>query len=272
MLSLLAIVIATSGAAAPARPGEDAVALAEAALADFRPADAVRFLKSAAGPHPYARHVRLYEQLGIAYAYLDEPDQAVRAFVRMLALDPARAISYTLSPKVTFLFERARREASARAAPAIDLSWPRNLRTVDPVPVEIEVLADPLGFLREARLRYRLRGDPSWSEQTVELADGPGGFVVVEVPALAAGAASSRTLELYAVALDSEANEVLLVGRPDRPREVDLRYERPEPWFEKWWVWAAAGAAVAAGTTAAVVAASTEPGPTVGGSFRWEVP
>lgn len=247
------LLLALTCAASPAAP--DAIALAEAALADFRPEDAVQLLESAEGPHDYRRHVLLYEQLGIAYAYLDRAEDAVGAFRRMLALDPSRALSYTLSPKVTFLFERARKETEALPSPYLDVSWPRRLQTADGVPVNLEVVADPLGFLRRAELRYRLRGTPSWQTAETELAP-VHAFETVELPALGAGASSAQTVELYVVAFDGRGNEVQLIGREDRPREIELAYATPKAWYEEWWVWAAAGAVVAAGAAGAVAVAS----------------
>lgn len=254
-------------AAAPAPAAGDPLAAASAALADFRPEDALEFLDEARGPHLHERHVRLYEHRGIALAYLDRGEEAVEAFQRMLALEPDRVLSYTLSPKVTFLFERARRAARAGDPPALDLSWPRNLRTVDAIPVDVEVLSDPLRFLSSLDLRYRVRGDPKWATRQLELPD-KGRFVTVGLPAVAAGADGPRTVELYAVATDGVGNEVLLFGRPDRPRDIELRYEPPDPWFEQWWVWAAAGAVVAASATAIALSADTSAAPTVDGRFR----
>src|SRR5688572_29310831 len=86
------------------------------ALVDFRPEEAIVLLERAKteGPYGYDDHAKLYEQLGIAYAYLDRSEDALAAFDMLLAIDPTRAISYTLSPKVTFLFEQARSKAGAR--------------------------------------------------------------------------------------------------------------------------------------------------------------
>src|SRR5688572_31819020 len=80
------------------------------ALAEFRVDEALQLLERAKseGPYRYADHVRLYEQLGIALAYVGNHEEAIAAFDHMLAIDPSHALSYSLSPKATLPFERAR--------------------------------------------------------------------------------------------------------------------------------------------------------------------
>jgi hypothetical protein len=240
------------------------------ALADFRPDEAVALLTKAKdeGPYAHADHVRLYEQLGIAYAYLERADDAKHAFDVMLALDPTRAISYTLSPKVTFLFEQARARAGARPTPAIDLSWSRDLTVDDPIPIAVEVVADPHQFLEKARVHYRTKGLPVWRETSLDLAP-PGQVARIELPPAAAGSQQSESVEIYAVAYDEKGNEVLLWGTEKRPREIGLRYELPEPWYGQWWVWVTAAAVVAAGAGTAVYFVTQEDPATVQGSYAW---
>lgn len=243
---------------------------AAAALADYRPEDAVALLETAKsrGPFPHAEHVRLYEQLGIAYAYLEKKDLAVDAFVTMLSLDRTAAISYTLSPKVTFLFEQARNRVADRPAPSVDVAWPRDLAVDDEVPVDVEVLADPAGFLDRARLFYRKKGQDDFRFTSIELPPPGAGSARVALPPMDADAKGPSVLQLYLVAKDEHDNEVLLFGSDQRPREVPLAYRPPEPWYGKWWVWAIAGTVVAASAGAAVFAATREPPPTVDGTFR----
>lgn len=252
-------------------PGTEVLDRAEEALADFRPEDAVNLLELAkeGGPYSHEDHVRLYQQLGIAYAYLDRPEAAQAAFGTMLALDPKAAISYTLSPKVTFLFEEARREALEQEPATVDLAWPRDLTVDEPVPVDLEVVADPLGFLDRARLFYRKKGEGRFASIAVVL-NGNDGSERVEIPPVAPESKSPATLELYLVAQDDRMNEVLRFGSADRPREVALAYEPPDPWYGKWWVWAIAGTVVAASAGAAAYAATRESPATVEGSFRVE--
>ena len=63
-----------------------------------------------AGPLDHDSNVTLWEQRGIAAAYVDDEAAATAAFDMMLALDPGHFLSYTLSPKATFVFEKLRKE------------------------------------------------------------------------------------------------------------------------------------------------------------------
>lgn len=243
---------------------------ASAALADFRPADAVKILEKVKGKAPlsHAQHVRLYEQLGIAYAYLERSEDAVAAFETMLALAPARAISYTLSPKVTFLFEEARKRSARQIPPTVDLSWPRDLFVDQPVFVDVEVVADPVGFLAGAKLYYRKKGEAGFDSRKVSLPKKGDRPVRVEIPAPAPDSKASETLELYLIAHDKSRHEVLVFGSADRPRELRLGYEAPVPIWGKWWFWVAAGTVVAVSAGAAVFALTNEPSDTVSGGFE----
>jgi hypothetical protein len=248
------------------------LAEAAAALADFRPEDAVRILERARteGPFAHADHLRLYEQLGIAQAYLDRGKEALEAFRFLLALAPGHAISYTLSPKVTFVFEQARKMAAEAAQPAIDLGWPRGLEVGQGVPVDVEVLADPERFLARAELRHRLRGSGApFAREVFPLPRAGEPAVRVTLPAVEPRGARAEVVEFYLVASDARGNEVLVFGSEKRPREIVLGASPPAPWYGRWWVWTLVGVAVAGGATAAGLA-TRDPDPTVDGVFRVE--
>lgn len=265
LATALLLCVITAAGASKDRALEQGVA----ALVDFRADDAVALLERARNEGPYTRaeHIELYEQLGVAYAYLERTEDALDAFDMLLAIDPGRAISYTLSPKVTFLFEQARSRAADRVPPMVDVRWPLALTTTEPVPIDLEVVSDPKSFLKAAKLHYRLRGAPRFDVIDVPLAV----TAVpnrVEVPPIAAASVRGEVVELFVVTYDGRGNEVHLWGSESRPREIALRYEAPDPWFSKWWVWAITGTVVAAGASAAVFATTREPGPTVDGTIR----
>ncbi|RMH38864.1 MAG: hypothetical protein D6689_18210 [Deltaproteobacteria bacterium] len=249
---------------APRGDAADRIARGAALLADFQVDAALAELEAArdGGPLAYADHVRLYEQLGIAYAYLERDDDALAAFATLLRLDPGHLLSYTLSPRVTFLFERARRTAGE--APAIDVQWPRQLDVARPVPIDVEVVADPAGSLARAELYVRERGTGGFRVVDVPL-ESPGRYRRVILPP--AGGDRPATLEVYATALDARGNEVLVWAGRDRPREIPLGYTPPTPWYRKWWVWAVAGTTVAAATGATVFAITRSPPATLDGDF-----
>jgi tetratricopeptide (TPR) repeat protein len=235
-----------------------------AALAKFEVEAASAELDAAvkAGPLDYDSHVALWEQRGIAAAYLEDEAAALRAFDMLLTLDPGHLLSYTLSPRATFVFEKARLAARTTAKPALQLSWKRDARTADPLPVDVEVIADPKRALRRATLLMRTHGAGSWRAVDFDLR-GAGGYQRVVLPAV--GGTRPATLELYLRAFDDDHNEVLRWASPEAPREVALRYEPPEPWHRKWWVRVAGGTVLLAATAVVVYAVTREPPGSVGG-------
>ena len=212
-----------------------------------------------AGPLDHDSNVTLWEQRGIAAAYIDDEPTATSAFDMMLALDPGHFLSYTLSPKATFVFEKLRKEP--RRAPTIDVNWARGQKVGDPMPLDIDVVADPKQFLDRATVFVRTRGDSSWRAADLDLHAKSDHRIVL--PALQAD--KPLSLELYLRAYDKKGNEVLTWADATRPREIALRYEPPTPWYRKWWVIAIAGSAVAIGTGIAVYELTIKPPDTVDG-------
>ncbi|MBI5509688.1 MAG: hypothetical protein HY903_13120 [Deltaproteobacteria bacterium] len=203
------------------------------------------------GPYAHADYVRLHEQLGIVYAYIDRPEDAARAFDTLLTLDPGHVLPYTLSPKVTFLFERARKQSDRRAAPELDVSWPRGLEVERPVPITLEVVSDPKKLMKKAVLFRRLKGAARFEPPiTVDLKGS--GYEEVTLPPVAANATHDETLEFHVAVLDPRGNEIFKVADAASPREILLSYVPPPPWHRRWWVWAIT-ATVAAGATGLVV-------------------
>lgn len=210
-----------------------------------------------AGPLDHATNVTLWEQRGIAAAYVDDEAAATTAFDMLLALDPAHFLSYQLSPKATLVFEKTLVEAKQRGAPAIDVNWSRGQKVGEPIPIDIEVLADPKQFLSRATLFVRSRGEPSWRAADLALeprvidpiASGASPIVSgkrVVLPGI--DARKNVSLELYLRAYDQRGNEVLTWADPARPRELVMRYDPPTPWYRTWW-----GIGSIVGVSAAVV-------------------
>ncbi|MEP6865449.1 MAG: hypothetical protein ABJE66_32820 [Deltaproteobacteria bacterium] len=211
-----------------------------------------------AGPLDYKSNVELWEERGIGLAYGDDDQGAKSSFDMMLALDPKHVLSYRLSPKATLVFEEVRKAAAP--APALDVTWTRGQKVGDPVPIDIEVIADPKRFLDRATLFVRSRGEARWHATDLALAKDK----TIVLPAITATAPVS--LELYLRAYDAHDNEVLTWADPQHPRELALRYEAPTPWYRKWWVWAIGGSAVAVATGITVYEVTLSPPETVGGT------
>lgn len=245
----------------------------EAAMAegDVDRADAA-LDRAAREPLDHATNVWVWEQRGIAASYRasDEPSPErlaarTRAFAQLLTLDPEHRLSCALANKTTLPFEDARVAAAARGAPELALTWPRDLRLGEPVPIEIETVADPTGVLHTATLYLRPRGTLAWQAADVTLAP-PGQYTRVRLPAVAG--TEPTALELYATAADPAGNETWRWASAARPRDVALRYDPIPPWYRTWWVWAIAGGVVATGAGIATYALVWEPSGAVGGGIN----
>jgi tetratricopeptide (TPR) repeat protein len=242
----------------PRPPAAQSLARAASALAAFRVDEALGLLMRALtqAPHPHGEHAAIYEQLGIAYAYLGREPEALSAFDMLLRLDPGHLLSYNLSPKVTLTFERARVQAARRPPPELQVQWPNGLRVSQPLPIDVEVVADARRMLDSATIYVKRRGEPRFSAVDVALSP-PGQRRRVTLPAVRS--LRPEVVQVYVSALDQRGNEVLRWGDEARPREIALRYDPPPAWWRRWWVWAGAGGVVAAGT--AIVFLSTRPLP-----------
>ena len=212
------------------------------------------------GPLDHDANVTLWEQRGIAAAYLDDERTASAAFDMLLALDPSHFLSYTLSPKATFVFEKVRNDTRQRGVPALDINWPHGPRVGEPVPIDLEVVADPKRFLRRATVFVRTRGETTWRATDLAL-DAPERRIVLP----AVQAARPVSLELYLRAYDDHGNEVLTWADAARPREIALGYDPPTPWYRQTWFYAAVGGVVAAGVGLTVYELTIAPPDTVTG-------
>lgn len=248
-------------ACAPRGDGAARVAAGKQALARLDVDVAKLALESAekAGPLDHDANITLWEQRGIAAAYLDDETAARAAFDMLLALDPGHFLSYTLSPKATFVFEKVRNDIKARGVPALDVTWPHGQRVGDPVPLDLEVVADPKRFLRRATVFVRTRGDAGWRAADVALASSRDQRIVL--PPIDADRPVS--LELYLRAYDDRGNEVLTWADARRPREIPLRYDPPTPWYRSGWFYVAVGTAIAVGVGATVYELTLAPPDTV---------
>lgn len=205
-------------------------------------------------PHRHETYLEIFEQLGKAYAFASRERQAVDAYSTLLTLSPGYLLSYHLSAKATFKFEEAREKLAKKPATSIEVSWPDELDTQAAIPLEVEVVADPLKLLDRAVLYVR-RGS---ERRAVDLRLAPPGQrVEIEIPAL--GTEAPEKLALNLVGFDRAGNEVALWASPDRPRTVRVDYTPPPPWYRRWWVIASIGTGVAAAVAGGVYLAVRSP-------------
>jgi hypothetical protein len=210
------------------------------------------------GPLDHESNITLWEQRGIAAAYVDDEKTATAAFDMLLALDPGHILSYRLSPKATFVFERVRDQAQGAE---LDVNWQFGQKVGDPVPLDLEVVADPKAFVKRATVFVRTRGDATWRAADLAVT---GRSKRVVLPAVTA--TKPVSLELYVRGYDDKGNEVLAWADATKPREIPLRYDPPTPWYRKWWVITIASGVLVGGTAGIVYLATREPPDTVGAS------
>lgn len=242
----------------PRGDGAAKIAAGKAALAS-QDVDAAKLeLDAAKGPLDHDTNVTLWEQRGIAAAYVEDEAGATAAFDMLLALDPDHILSYRLSPKATFVFEKVRDRNTGGAQ--IDVNWQFGQKVGDPVPLDLEVVADPKAFIKAATVFVRTRGDAVWRAADLVVTGRSKRVVLPPVTAT-----KPVSLELYVRGYDDKGNEVLAWADATKPREIPLRYDPPTPWYRKWWVITIAGGVLIGGTAAIVYAATREPPDTVGG-------
>jgi hypothetical protein len=246
-----------NGAGCQPRGGRAEVEAAATAVGQMELDAAMSALdRAAAAPLDHDTYLRLWEERGIAWASAEDAGNARTAFARLLEADPGHAIDCERGGKIYRPFQDARAEAAKRALPELELRWRRDLRLGEPVPIEIETIADPSAILHDLTVYVRPRGDQAWRAADVTL-PAPGAVARLMLPPV--GGRSSTALEVFAIASDQRGNEVHLWASRERPRELPLRYDPPTPWYRRWWVWAAVGGAVAVGTGVGVYAAVWEP-------------
>lgn len=209
---------------------------------------------------PLAWNVKLWQARALRSAFAEDEPGAVAAYRRLLAMSPSYLLPYTLSPRATFPFEKARGDIDASGGTDIRIDLPPNARVGKPIAVDIQVVADPEGILERGTLYVSTEpGAASWRRSTFALGK-PGHTTHVILPALRGR--NDMKLQVYAVAHDARGNEVWQWSSRQRPRKVDVAWIAPTPWYRRWWVWAATGA-IAAGAAGYLVYRSTVESPAV---------
>jgi hypothetical protein len=200
--------------------------------------------------------IKRYEALGLARAFVDDTPGAEAAFQRLLLLAPAHSLSYTMSPKATFPFERARRSVASQPALEARLDPPPPSWWGDPLRLTLARVADPQDLIASFRLCSGIKGG---GRPTCQLVPAPpvGERSPVELPPVARPPelveGTGVFLQLTLVGLDAESSEVWRGPPPERPLELGVGFAPPEPWYTSPWTWGIAAAGTATVVTAVVL-------------------
>jgi hypothetical protein len=225
--------------------------------------------------------VELLKYKGLLAAVQGNNNEATKAFRQLLVIEPEASLGEGHPPRVERAFAAAqrwfRRQRPLTATPRA----PASVLREGTVEISLEV-TDPLTMVSQAVLHIRAEGARRFKRHLARSSAGLRWAVQV---ARLQGIGAARRVEYYVTLLDHSFNEVGQVGRAAAPRPIALlgppasvagpvvvskpapappKERRARPWYKRWWVWAAVGAAVV--TAAAVggaVGAANSPSDTV---------
>jgi hypothetical protein len=205
--------------------------------------------------------------MATAAASSGEEAQAVWAYERLLAIDPAWQPPSERSPRLTAALDRAREELPPGAALSVSLQRPATVAAGRALTVALIAGGDALGLVRGARVYHRLVGSHHYSQVTAR----GGAPVEVVVPASATRGGSG--IDLWAAALDEHGNELTWAGTAEAPARVLVSAatttgrpsgprDHPDQGggvLGRWWFWTGAVAIVAGAAVLTVLLTQPQP-------------
>jgi hypothetical protein len=165
------------------------------------------------GGNDRATTAELYWLWGTAAAALDQPEEALSAFVHALATSPDRALDRGLSPKIRAPYLEARGKLGTSTEAPLEVTLQRRHDRVE------LALRDTLGVAASVELGTRAPGAGSFARQRLPAA-----------PINRLATPRGTELAFYARALDRHGNVLLELGSAEEPRRLVLvRSERSAP-------------------------------------------
>jgi len=208
---------------------------------------------------------RAYEYLGMSWLILGKKPKARAAFEELLAIDPHYTLSDpSHSPKLREFFEEVRSAfvpgyGKSEGDAELEHDAPTGATAGRPIEMQVVVIrgaplvhAVTLHARRQVLLEYAttaLRGEGGrWKLSYAPPRD-----------------VTDYTLEYYVEARDDKGRVVARVASPERPIPLAVHgvplVLAPQPWYKRWYVWAAVGAVVAGGAIVGAVAGTAEKAP-----------
>lgn len=210
------------------------------------------------------QRARAYEYLGMSWLILGKKARAREAFEELLAIDPHYTLSDpTHSPKLREFFEGVRSSfvPGYGRAPAgeaeLEHAAPTGATAGQPIEMAVVVMRGaPL--VADVALHARHQGLLGYS--TAPMRGEGGRYKLSYKPP---HDTVDYTLEYYVEARDAEGRVVARVASPERPLALPVRGAPlpPQPWFKRWYVWAAVGAVVAGAAISGIVVGTAERAP-----------
>jgi tetratricopeptide (TPR) repeat protein len=208
---------------------------------------------------------RAWEYLGICWLVLGKKARAREAFEDLLALDPQYTLSEpSRSPKLRAFFEDVRnhflpgyRKNDRPSDVELDHAAPPSAQAGRPLEVAV-VVTRGAGAVEDVSLRVRRQGLLTWDARHMRREE-EGRFRLTYSPPRDA---ADYVLEYYLEARDAQGHVVARVASPERPIALVVKgVLMATPWFKRWYVWAAVGAAVVAVGVGVGVAESAQHAP-----------
>ncbi len=193
--------------------------------------------------------LQLYRLRGQAAVLAGQEEQAVDAFKRYLAIEPA-ADGTGLRDEARTAFDRAREFWKSKTPLKLDHLAPGKVPPGKPVTIPVKIASDPLGMIVKRELRFRKKGAKKWDTIPLARAKAQAKLPVMGPPLVG----KEYPMEYYIVALDSNGGVLDTIGTPSAPLGFLVTEDaiiRPPPIYKRWWFWAATGAVVA-GTVATI--------------------
>jgi len=200
--------------------------------------------------------VQMYRLRGQAAMMAGDQAQAVDAFKRYLALEPA-ADGTGISEQSSPAFAAAKEYWSQRIPLTVEHLPPGTVAPKKKVVVPIRIASDPMKMIEQRELRYRREGADSWTTLSMR-----NETLEVELPANPMPKEGKEyKMQYYITATDSKTAELHTLGTAKAPLAFLVSKDaivRPPPLYKRWWFWAGAGAVLAGSITTYAIIKSNE--------------
>jgi tetratricopeptide (TPR) repeat protein len=208
---------------------------------------------------------RAYEYLGMSWLILGKKPKARAAFEELLAIDPHYTLSDpSHSPKLREFFEEVRSAfvpgyGKSEGEAELEHDAPTGATAGRPIEMQVVVIRGaPL--VHDVTLHARRQGLLEYASAPLR---GEGGRWKLSYSP--PREAADYTLEYYVEARDEKGRVVARVASPERPIPLAVHgvpvVVAAQPWYKRWYVWAAVGAVVAGGAVIGAVAGTAEKAP-----------
>ena len=200
--------------------------------------------------------VQIYRLRGQAAMMAGDRKQAVDAFKRYLALEPA-SDGTGLSEQATPAFAEAKEYWSQRVPLKVEHLPPGTVAPRKKVNVPVRIASDPLKMIEQRELNYRREGEKNWTTLSMR-----NETLEVQLPANPMPAEGKEyKMQYYITSIDAKSAELHNLGTAKSPLVFLVSKDaivRPPPIYKRWWFWAGAGAVVAGGITTYAIIKNNE--------------